>query len=60
MSPVGCFYKQVDKSGFVAENEKRIVFYQGALAVCHDSGVVIIPKKYITVEFCGRLVAIEK
>ena len=60
MSPVGCFNKQVEKSEFTAEFERREKLYRGALAVCDDSGVVIIPKECITEEFYGKLVAIEE
>ena len=60
VSPVGCFNKQVDKLEFVEEIEKRKDHYQGAIAVCDDSGVVVIPKGFISEEFYNRLVAIEE
>ncbi len=60
VSPVGCFNKQADKSAFSDEIENRKRFYQGALAVCDDSGVVIIPKECITEDFYEKLMAIEE
>ena len=60
VSPVGCFNRQVDKSEFATELEEKKGYYQGALAVCDDSGVVIIPKECITEEFCGKLAEIEE
>ena len=59
VSPVGCFNRPVDKTGYeevIAERKGR---YHGAVAVCDDSGVVIIPKEMITEEFYDKLVAIE-
>ena len=60
VSPVGCFNKRVDKEEFVEEIERRRNYYQGAIAVCDDSGVVIIPQKYISEEFYNKLVEIEE
>ena len=52
--------KYKDKLEFVEEIEKRKDHYQGAIAVCDDSGVVVIPKGFISEEFYNRLVAIEE
>lgn len=60
VSPVGCFNKQVDKGEFIDKIEKKKKLYQGAIAVCDDSGVVIITKEYITEDFYNKLVAIEE
>lgn len=59
VSPVGCFNKPVDETNFKDIINERREFYQGAIAVCDDSGVVIIPKSQITEEFYDKLVAIE-
>ena len=60
VSPVGCFNKDVDKSEFADEIRERKDFYQGAVAVCDDSGVVVIPKESISEEFYNKLIAIEE
>lgn len=59
VSPVGCFNTPVSPGKFAEEIKRRTAFYQGAIAVCDDSGVVIIPKETITEEFYEKLVAIE-
>ncbi len=59
VSPVGCFNQPVDKSGFHEIIEERKGFFQGAIAVCDDSGVVIIPKDFVTEDFYGKLLQIE-
>lgn len=60
VSPVGCFNKEVDKEQFTNEIKRRRDYYQGAIAVCDDSGVVTISKEYISEEFYNKLVAIEE
>ena len=60
VSPVGCFNKPVNRSNFSEVIEKHSDFYQGAIAVCDDSGVVVIPKESITEEFYEKLVFIEE
>ncbi len=60
VSPVGCFNKPVNKSNYISIIEERKKFYQDAIAVCDDSGVVIIPKEKITEEFYQKLLAIEE
>lgn len=59
VTPVGCFNTKpeppLDKS---IENEHRRM-YDGAVAVCDDCGVVIIPKAYHTEEFLQKLIDIE-
>ncbi len=49
----------MDKSGFHEIIEERKGFFQGAIAVCDDSGVVIIPKDFVTEDFYGKLLQIE-
>ena len=59
VSPVGCFNTPVHPEVFADEIAKRKNFYQDAVAVCDDSGVVIIPKENITEAFYEKLVEIE-
>lgn len=59
VSPVGCFNKPVDLTDFKKIVNERRDFFQGAIAVCDDSGVVIIPKNEINEIFYDKLVAIE-
>jgi len=60
VSPVGCFNRKVNKENFIDEISRKRDYYQGAIAVCDDSGVVIIPRKCITEEFYRKLIAIEE
>ena len=60
VSPVGCFNKPVDKSKWEKQIKLGRDFYQGAIAVCDDSGVIIIPKDNINEEFYQKLVFIEQ
>lgn len=58
-NPVGCFNKNVEvtvPAEVIADYRER---YDGAIAVCDDTGVVIIPKDRHTKEFLGRLEQIE-
>lgn len=59
VSPVGCFNKPVNTTDFDNIISERKELYQGAIAVCDDSGVVVIPKDKINEEFYDKLVAIE-
>ncbi len=60
-TPVGCFNTHVPETdevrSVVAERKAR---YEGALAVCDDTGVVLIPQSDLTDDLYGRLVEIEK
>jgi 4-hydroxy-4-methyl-2-oxoglutarate aldolase len=59
ITPVGCFNRknETQLDGALLEDlEKR---YEGAVAVCDDSGVVVIPGNRITEEFLERLSFIE-
>ena len=59
VSPIGCFNKPVDKTDYQSIIDERLEFYQGAIAVCDDSGVVVIPKDLHTEEFNHKLEQIE-
>lgn len=59
-TPVGCFNKKPEidlEPAVVAEHKAR---YDGAIAVCDDCGVVVIPKDNFTEEFYQKLVKIEE
>lgn len=60
-NPVGCFNTDVPMTPEIqAEVDKKKKFYQGTVAVCDDTGVVIIPKEQMTEEFLGKLQHIEE
>lgn len=59
VSPVGCFNKPVEKMKFDVIIEERKKMFQGAVAVCDDSGVVVIPKEQLTGIFYQKLIEIE-
>lgn len=58
-SPIGCFNREegcrLDEETYREHYEK----YNGSIAVCDDSGVVIIPKELHTEEFYQKLIDIE-
>lgn len=60
VSPVGCFNTPVDRTSFETVIEERRAAFQDAVAVCDDSGVVVIPKGKLTEEFLDKLAAIEE
>ncbi len=58
-NPVGCFNKKPEKEfdqTIKMEHKER---YEGAIAVCDDCGVVIVPPSKITKEFLDRLIYME-
>lgn len=59
-NPEGCFNIKNEKK--LNENiiEKYRSMYNGSIAVCDDTGVVIIPKENITEEFYEKLMFIEE
>ncbi len=58
VTPIGCLNKQVEKfpKEILWKHKEK---YDGAIAVCDDSGVVIIPKDKICQDFYERLEFIE-
>lgn len=59
-SPIGCFNKKSEpalNSEIIAERKR---LYHNAIAVCDDSGVVIIPEKNQNQEFLKALEKIEE
>lgn len=60
-TPVGCFNNEVQETDEIRQiAQKRKLFYDGALAVCDDTGVVVVPKEKLNEEFLGKLEAIEQ
>jgi len=59
-NPEGCFNVKVDRPFDPALLKERLARYHGAIAVCDDTGVVIIPKEHHTEEFHGKLEFIEQ
>lgn len=58
-TPVGCFNRKPSTPlapQIISSHRER---YEGAIAVCDDCGVVIIPKEYHTEDFLGKLHDIE-
>lgn len=59
-SPVGCFNTKPERPldpAIIKDREQR---FHGAIAVCDDTGVVVIPKEHHTQEFYKRLEFIEQ
>jgi regulator of RNase E activity RraA len=58
-TPIGCFNKQIKHNfeGYDLESFKDL--YHNSIAVCDDTGVVIIPKKHHNEQFLKRLIEIE-
>lgn len=60
LTPIGCFNKKNDVPLDVETHQKHRERYEGSIAVCDDSGVVIIPKNFHTNEFLDKVIAIEE
>lgn len=58
-TPLGCFNKKNDGGPDKALLEGFRKQYEGAIAVCDDSGVTIIPAAHVTKDFLERLSFIE-
>ncbi len=59
-NPVGCFNRKNEVPMDSAIIEDRMKNIHGAIAVCDDTGVVIIPKEHHTEEFLKKLDWIEE
>lgn len=59
-TPVGCFNTRPEQDLDVNLKREHEEMYDGAIAVCDDCGVVIIPKEFHTEAFYQRLVKIEE
>lgn len=60
VSPIGCFNVESAVDLDAAIIEERRAKYDGTIAVCDDSGVIIIPKEMHTEEFLKKLDWIEE
>lgn len=58
-TPVGCFNRKPSAPLDEKLKEKHFNMYDGAIAVCDDCGVVLIPKNKINEEFLKGLYSIE-
>lgn len=54
-NPVGCFNRKPTIAFDESLRQEHFEKYDGAIAVCDDCGVVIIPKEQITEEFLAKL-----
>lgn len=59
-NPVGCFNTQPEQMLDKVIEEEHRELYDGAIAVCDDSGVVIIPKDQFNASFLQKLEDIER
>ena len=55
LTPVGCFNRKPEKDFDEELREEHYNMYDGAIAVCDDCGVVIIPKDKINEELLDKL-----
>lgn len=60
LTPVGCFNRKPEKDFDEETRKDHSEKYDGAIAVCDDCGVVIIPKVHITEEFLRKLHHMEE
>ena len=60
VSPIGCFNVNKAENIDIEERNRRRSFYDGAIAICDDCGVVVIPKELHTEEFFKKIIAIEE
>lgn len=61
VSPVGCFNTKQEETEEISEYVKsRKMELDGAVAVCDDTGVVVIPRECITEEMMKKLEKIEE
>ncbi len=60
-TPVGCFNHEVQETDEIRQIvQERKHFYDGALAVCDDTGVAVVPKEELNADFLKKLEAIEQ
>lgn len=60
LTPVGCFNVKNEEPLNPEIEQERRAFYDGAVAVCDDTGVVIIPAEQMTEEFLQKVINMEK
>lgn len=54
-TPVGCFNRKPQNEFDPELKKEHFERYDGAIAVCDDCGVVVIPKEYLTEQFLQKL-----
>ena len=59
VSPIGCFNVENNPSLDPEVVRQRQAYYEGAIGVCDDSGVVIVTREHQNAEFLERLDFIE-
>lgn len=59
LTPVGSFNRKIEEPLNPEIEKERRALFDGAVAVCDDTGVVIIPEKELTEEFYQKLENIE-
>lgn len=56
ITPIGCFNISVNKNAEITRRaQKALDYYSGSIAVCDDSGVVVIPKEEINEKFIDKM-----
>lgn len=56
ITPIGCFNKRVElRNDIKYISDVNKAYYEGSIAVCDDSGVVLIPKYKLTEDFLEKL-----
>lgn len=61
ITPIGCFNTQKNEDEeIVRMAQKGRQYYDGAVAVCDDSGVVVIPKNELQISFIDKLQFIQE
>lgn len=60
VTPIGCFNNRVDRMVYDDYLDERKKIFDGSIAVCDDSGVVIIPKDKLCESFYDELEKIER
>lgn len=61
ITPAGCFNTKQELNETIRKTaDEKQRFYDGAVAVCDDTGVVVIPKEKINVEMYEKLENIEE
>jgi len=60
-NPVGYINEKIElNSEQIDQVEKNRIFYDGAIAVCDDTGVVIIPKEFHNKDFLEKIKLMEE
>lgn len=59
-NPVGCFNKEPEKPIDIVTLDQRKKYFENAIAVCDDTGVVIITSDYMNEKFYKKLEWIEE